>query len=214
MSASDWITLAAAAAGALLGAAVAFALEAFRRWLAERNRRYALLLEAQFSLSMQLRSLVITRNQYLNELRDDPQRFMSLVPFIGDVSDPQVDLSSLGFVGVKDKVEVLQRVHMAQAAWSTAMAALRERNQMMALLYEKAEPRGPIEFDSGAQKVSVDAGFARRLKGVTDGLYDSFDCAIELQHSGVEALAAAGKRMFPRRDFWAATEVDDEQPSG
>jgi len=209
LSTSDLVTLTSAAAGAFLGAFLAFVLEAYRRWATERDARYSMLRLAQFSLSMQLRSLVIIRNQYLNELRDDPQRFMSLVPFVGDVADPQVDLSSLGFLGAKDAIEVLQRVHMAQSAWSTAMTALQERNRMMVLLYEKVEPRGPIEFESGVQKVSIEAGFARRLKGITDGLYESVDSAIELQHSAVEGLAEAGKRMFRRREFWAVTELDD-----
>ena len=214
MSTSDSVTLVAAAVGAFLGAAVAFLLEAGRRWLAERQTRYAAILQAQFSLSMQLRSLVNIRDQYLNELRDDPKRFMLLVPFIGELPDPQVDLSALSFVGVKDRVDVLQQIHMAQGAWSTAMAALRERNGMMDILYEKAEPRGPVEFESGAQDISVEAGLARRLKGITDGLYQAVDSGIDVQHSAIQALAGAGKRMFKRRDFLDVVELAGDAQSG
>ena len=105
---------------------------------------------------------------------------------------------------------MLQQIHMAQDAYFTAMFALRSRNEMMASMYEAAIPTGEVDFESGEQAVSLDAGRARRLKGITDGLYKSVDSAIELEHAAVILLAKAGKRLLPKRQFAAVEEVTTE----
>jgi hypothetical protein len=213
MGASEVVALVAAAVGAFLGSTSAFLLEAWRRARAEENLRYGLILEGQFALAMQLRTLVNIRDQYLKPDRDAADRFMLLVPFYGESNDPTVDLGALGFVAVEDEIDVLQKLHMAQDAYLTAMFALRSRNDMMAEVYAAAVPRGDFDFESGAETVGVDARLARRLKGITDGLYKSVDSAIELEHEAIALLAAAGKRLLPKRAFAAVEELAEGSPS-
>ena len=207
MSSSDVVALVAAAIGAFLGASFAFLLEESKRERAEESARYASLIQAQFALSMQLRTMVNIRDQYLNEVRNRADRFMLLVPFHGESSDPLVDLGAVGFVAVDGQVDVLQQVHMAQDAYSTALSSLRTRTEMMSALYEVIVPSGDFNFETGAETVSVDARRARRLKGITDGLYESVDSAIQLEHTAIELLAQTGKRLFPKRHFLVVEEV-------
>jgi len=213
MGFSETVALVAAAVGAFLGSTSAFLLEAWRRSHVEKTARHTALLQAQFAVSMQLRTMVNIRDQYLNEVRDKPDRFMLLVPFYGETADPVVDLGTLGFVAADDRIDALQQVHMAQGAYLTAMSALRARNEMMAAMYEAAIPSGDFDFETGEETVALDRRKARRLKGITDGLYKSVDSAIELEHEAVAVLAQVGKRLLPKREFAAVEEVSERPPS-
>lgn len=208
MSVTDAVALVAAAVGAFIGSGSAFLLEAWRRARAEKDSRYAAIIDAQFSLSMQLRTLVNLRNEYLNPVRDQQDRFMALVPAYGEIADPPVDLGGLSFIACDDETHVLQSVHMAQAGYRTALSALQARNEMMGALYQMAKPaRDDFDFETGGETVSVDGRLARRLKGITDGLYEAVDSAIDLEHEAIQHLAKAGKRLLSKRKFLAVEEV-------
>lgn len=207
MNPSDYVTLVAAGVGAFLGSGSAFALEALRQRRLETQARHTALLNAQFALAMQLRTLVNTRDQYLDECRDHPQRFMRLVPFYGELNDPRVDFQRLGFVAAEDAAATLQAVHMAQDAYLTAFSALRVRNGLMEAIYTAATPAGDFDFDSGEGTVTMDARQARVLKGMTDSLYKSVDSAIQLEHIALSQLGGASKRLYPKKSVLAVEEI-------
>lgn len=213
MSVSDAVTLVAAAAGAFLGSGSAFLLESRRRKRAESDARQAAVVQAQFALSMQMDTLVNIRNQYLSEVRDEPNRFMLLVPFQAEPSDPIVELADLGFIALVDDMEVLHRLHKAQSAYLNAMSSLRARNDMMDVVYAAARPHDDFDFSTGAETVSLDGRLARRLKGITDGLYSAVDSGIELEGEAVSLLAQVGTKLYPKGKFYAVDEVPEPASS-
>lgn len=210
MSQTDYVALVAAAVGAFLGSLSAFLLQALWQSTQEKSQRHGALLNAEFALSMQLNLLVNIRNQYLEECREHPERFMRLVLFYGSTDAPQVDFGSLGFIAVKDDASVLHKVQMAQSSYLTALSALETRNSLMADSYESATQTGPIDFETGEAPVTLDGRKARILKGITDSLYTAVDHAIELQHAGIAELAAVSKRLYPK----LSTLVVEEIPQG
>ncbi|MHB9004317.1 MAG: hypothetical protein ACYC6C_09695 [Coriobacteriia bacterium] len=196
---ADWVTLVAAAVGAFLGAAAAFVLEAIRQWRIERSDRYSSLLQAQFTISMQLNSAVNIKQQYLDEERENDQRFLHLPLFHFEPSDARVALGQLSFLAIEDRVEILQTVHVAQESFLTAIRMLETRNRYVEEIYAAGVPAGAFDFESGIGEVTLDARKARVLKGATDSLYQAVDSAIEMENRAIRELGQASKRLFRRR---------------
>lgn len=138
-----------AAAGAFIGSGSAFLLESARRERAVSDARQAALIQARFTLSMQMDTLVNVRNQYLSPVRHEPNRFMLLVPFLSELSDPHLELPDLGFIALVDDMQLLHKLHKAESAYSNAVSALRARNEMMDAAYSAARPHGDFDFATG-----------------------------------------------------------------
>lgn len=196
---SDWIPLVAAGLGAFLGSVSAFALEALRQWRRERALKHSALMTAQFVLSMQLNTLVSIDNQYLRGVAKHPQRFAQLPLFYLEVDDTRIDFSSLAFIATRDRIEVLQKVHMAQAAFLTAIGAISHRNRILEDIYAMDTNVTAFDFETGQGTVDIDERKARVLKGATDGLYGAVESGIELLQLAIAGLGETSKGLFPKR---------------
>jgi len=195
----DWFALGVAAAGAFFGAGFAFLLEWLRRTREANRSQYSLLIQAQFSVGMQLNTAVSIRDQWLDPVRDEADRYFRLPLLHIAAPNVQVDLTSLAFVAVDDLVQPLQQIHVAQESYLTAMHALQVRNDMLNDIYRSGAPLHDFDFESGTGVAQLDVRQVRILKGTTDGLYMAIDTAIEQEVDAIQQLTGVIARLFPKR---------------
>jgi hypothetical protein len=200
MSSSDAIALISAAVGAFLGSGLAFLLEENRRRRAERDTRYSSLIQTQLALGMQINTLVIIQKRYLDEYRGKNDRHMKMLPVQMSFTDVRINLGFIGFLAEVDDVGILQRVYLAEQAYVNATATLTTCNlKIQEIRYNLAIARGPVNPQTGEATAFFDPAHVVVLKQLIDGLYSSVDGAIVDQRKALEELAAAIKRLYPKR---------------
>jgi hypothetical protein len=157
-------------------------------------------MQAQFILSMQLNTLLSLQVQRLDEERDNEQRFAHLPPITVSSVDPHVDLGSIAFVAVDDKVKPLQRVHAAQAMYLTALDILDGRNRFYRERVLRFDTEvGEFNVATGEEEIELDDRHVSMLKGLTDDLYEATDEAVRVERLAISELIDVSSRMFPRK---------------
>lgn len=197
---------------AFLGALAAFALEAIRRWRADRLAELAAGNEATFALCQMFTHTANIYNQkfvtHAKEFRDKSGRdpnYAEIFPM--QVSADRVfrlQLDKLGFLLRSHDPDVLNRLAVTALDFDVLMKLLEDRNALH-LEWQRESARvlatpnlpDPIPFQLLEQLVGIHRSFL--LRHMTDGLRERLpECSANLERIG-EQLNDALSLMFPTR---------------
>lgn len=195
------VALVAAAVGAFLGSGSAFILEAWRRKREETEARYSALFRTQLDFITQLNTLLVITKQYLDAHREDPDRFMKLIPFHTGMTGMRVDFGSLWFIPLIDSdADFVHRLYLAEQPYCTSTDTLEMRNRKVEETIYASDVRVE-QFDSktGQSRVEVDVRKVHLIKSLTDCLYESVDDAIKQQEKAISDICGFIKRAYRGR---------------
>lgn len=206
------VALVAAAVGAFLGSGSAFVLEAWRRQREETEARYSALFRTQLVLITQLNTLLVINKQYLDAHREDPERFMKLVPFHTGMTGMRVDFGSLWFIPLIDSdADLVHRIYLAEQAYSTSTDTLAMRNRKIEETMYASDVRvEQFDFSTGNSRVQLDMRKVHLIKSLTDCLYESIDDAIKQQEKAIADIRLFIKRVYRGRK---SLQYTDKEPN-
>ena len=212
------IALVSAAAGGFFGSGSAFLLEWLRRKKEDRTQKYEDLFKTQYILITQHNSLLVLKQHYLDIHRNDPDRFLKLVPIVNNPSPLRVDIAKLAFLANESAATTLNDIYIAESCYGNALAALEMRNQkLQELMNDPTVQVEDFDFETGRGRIAANPRKVRVIKGLTDGLYDSLDDAEAKYAKLIPAMSVTIKKLFPKKKafhYVAAKNVSDRQASG
>lgn len=202
----DLTNAVATIASAFIGSLSAFLLATKREERELKKRRAEAGNRALFALGRQLNTLETIKRQFVDPVRQDPARFLSMRAFMATDQHPhQVDLSSLEYLLETEDREVLFTVLLEQERFETATLALKYRSQLhMDEVQPKLAANG-IQSGGLYSLQQIQAALGARLYAMiveaTDIAIKNVDDYIASNIKCSEDLRNALKRVFPQRKF-------------
>jgi hypothetical protein len=189
--------------GALLGGFIALGFDAFKEARRRKLEQQGAILRAQLALIGQFNTVNNLKDQFLDEVREDPARAQKLIHFKMQDANLRVDYGSLAFL-LTDHAQFVLEIHSAEQSYLAAMDALNSRNEAFDKLHENSTLE---KMDhTGRCTVLADPRHMKLLQDTTDGLYTSVDKARERLASQFTELRAIGKKLYPNVNFPKAGE--------
>src|SRR5574341_260300 len=187
----------AAAFGGFSGAFVAFLLERRRREMEEKKSKISAALRAHLILIGYIETLENLNRQYLDPLRNDPQRNHKLTSSFISPVHLKLDLDSLSFLAEHRKPQVFHDIHLAQRAYYSAIDALDVRNSWLEKFLGSEVKLLGYNRDTEQAYIAADPRSVKVLTDLTDSLYKATDLAIEKCNSAIKSLSSTIKELFP-----------------
>ncbi len=163
--------------GAFLGSLSAFWLGRLQQKRDLCDKQYGALIATQIALWTQCNTLKGIKLNYLDHLREDPERCTKLGPLITPAPSCFVPFSDITFVATLDNPNLLLEIQVAEQNYICAMQALDVRNRM---------------FDKSVCESS-------RLKQATDALYQQIDYTIPKLEQQVKNVYDFVKQNFNQK---------------
>jgi cbb3-type cytochrome oxidase subunit 3 len=173
-----------------IGAWVAFQLQKHHKKTQQEAAQLAEGRKAQFTIATQLNALKNIRKQYLNPLRDDPDRALKLTPFSVHAHFPQLDIVALEFMLESDGAQLLNELVVSEHMFITLIGALGQRNEHHEMMQRRIAEMGPDK--------ALDQATVQILEDMTNSLYGLADDAIDNLTAGFQKLRTYLVSRFPK----------------
>jgi hypothetical protein len=187
----------AAAFGGFSGAYAAFFLERQRREKEEKKANISSARRAQLNIVGYINTLEILKRQYLDPLRNDPQREHKLLFCSVSPIHLNIDLDSLGFLADSKKPEVFLEINLAQRAHFSAIDALDIRNKWVEKFFVPETKNVGYDPETNVSEIVTDPRLVKVLKDHTDALYETHHNAMTKCAFSVNLLQSTIKELFP-----------------
>jgi hypothetical protein len=210
---SDFITITvgigSAALGALLGSLSAFYLGHSQQKRDQDDKEYAALLSTQYALMSQWNILEGIRRQYLEERRNDPNRFIKLPLFQAPSHHYAIPFTGITFITQSKDPNLLQEIHIAEQAYLTSIDCLSILNQEKKAFYDnKNIHHETFDFETGVGKLIATPKDLFFVKEATNSLYSIVDKSIPTLDLTVKSVAKAIKSRWPKRRALSMTPIE------
>ena len=191
------------AAGAFVGAFVAFRLEKHHESRKKQEAQLSAGRRAQFVLISQFNMLEALDRQHLAALRNSPQRVLALRPVAITHQVPRLDVDSLTYLLESDDPDVLNVLLVGEQSFESVLGLIEERNQwhnrfQSRLGQVEKQEKLPEELRLEDLERLVGKDVIARLVDLTDMLYELYEQARCQNQDNYKALAAALGRAFPK----------------
>jgi hypothetical protein len=200
----------------LIGAGVAFALEALRRRHERRDIQIEQFKFALFVLILQRTFLRTLHAQKLLPQRDNPIRAYSLHPILIVPPHERFDLPALAFLLGTKEAELLNRLVVAEAQYRSVVAVVEQRNQLhlavQAKLQATSEVTGASEGTLDDIRVLAGKMLARQLEDLTSELYRTTEHAIGFNRDVYVAAVSSFKQLFPKSSMFGVEDLPLSKP--
>lgn len=200
----------------LVGAIVAFGLEALRRTRQEQRIQIERFKGALFVLILQRTFLRTLHAQQLLPHRDNPIRSYAIHPVLAVPPHERFDLSSLSFLLGSKEAQVLNTLGVAEAQYRTVVALIEQRNALHLTFQSRLEA---VRAVTGAAEGTLDdiraiAGsmLSRQLEELTGELYRATEHAIGFNRDCYVAAVSSVKRLFPRSPMFGVEDLPLNSP--
>ncbi|MFC1559055.1 hypothetical protein ACFL39_00505 [Gemmatimonadota bacterium] len=189
-------------AAAFLGAWYAFRLTDNARKRQLLTDQVSAINRALFVLGSHLNTLLGIRQQLIDPIRDDENKFMSMRPAQQFGEDAlRVDLSSLEFLIETDHRTILMQLHIQQERFDTTIQALNERSRLhLEVLQPKMAELGIAEFTEYPRNELLTAlgePLVLYMQRATDIAITSVDITLETHTDLMNSLHSAMQIHFP-----------------
>lgn len=187
---------------AFLGALAAFLFQKWFEAQKQRNLDFRSGKHAQFALISQFTALTNVITQYLNEHRENEDRFLALHPFSIHFDFINIDIESLLYIlDDGEDANLLNMILIAEQKFKTAMGILEQRSKYHADFQHKAAKIGIDEaLDIATKTILID---------MTDNLYETFDDAIDTSKEINDKLFQYLKTKFPKKTPLQYKRIDE-----
>lgn len=176
----------------------------FQRWKEKQKRiedEHGAIVRCQMVLVGQLNTISNLKEQYLDPLRNDPNREKKLINFRMSDAGLRVAYDSLSFLLTTENPTLLMDVHSAEQSYISAMECLQWKNEA----YEKIHGNSTLEridpTTGACAAILKDPRYLLQLKFLTDALYKSVDNAEARLDLQIKELQKAGKLLHPKKKF-------------
>jgi hypothetical protein len=147
---------------------------------------------AQFALVTQYTVLFNLNKQYLEEKRNDHNRFLTLLPLTVLPNFQKIDVDSLLFIlDDGDDANLLVEIVVAEQKFITAMGVLEQRNKCHSDFQKRAA--------KSSKKEALDDATVIALKGMAEDLYGTFDDAFSSNKDVFKKLGSYLKKKYPKK---------------
>jgi hypothetical protein len=193
----------AAVIGTLAGVVAGFALERWRERQTKIEERYQLCISSQFILIEHLNFLQWIKTRHLDQHRDRHDRWLSLPIVLLPQHHQGMDLRSLSYLLAVNEPRTIESLCRYQSTFTFAIDVLNQHQELKARVDERLSPliqpgqSTAISGDRLRQEIGVSA--SQKLINLVDGIYETIDEAIKLNHLSFEALRRTVMRLFPKQ---------------
>jgi hypothetical protein len=172
----DFLPFATSLFGAFFGALGAYLVGRFKEKRDVENRRHTALLATQYALYSQWSIIEDIRKNFLEPLRNDPQRHLKQLEYMRVVGELHVPFDELTFIIDSKEPNLLQEIHIAEKRFTSSTDLLKKLNQKRIEIQDKYPPK---KFDTTIGKGEIDVPVYEifRLKASSNLLYDEVDKA-------------------------------------
>jgi hypothetical protein len=189
--------------GAFAGALGALAVNELQRIRREMDGQHAALLKAQYTLGVQIQSLLAMRKQHLSAMEKQEHRGLIIPMFVVVFPKLRLDFQDLTFLAAKDHPQLLNDLLLAQTCFETSVECVEQRNRLKERFQALSKP---VEFDSQSMLGRVVVDGSNRIEHaaveqITAHLYESVDDSISKLDAAIVSIARTGKSLFPERKF-------------
>lgn len=202
---------AAKALATLIGALVAFGLEAFRRRRLERDLEIRRFKEALFVLLVQRTLLRNLYEQHLRPMKENPVRAFLIRPSLAVPSNLQLDLLALSFLLSNKEAQLLNGLSVAEAGYRTVLELVEQRNELHQKFQSRIEElsvvTGAVEATAAQLRSAAGPMLARSLEALTDDLYRTTEMAIGSNRKSYEESVEVYKRLYPGAHMFGVEDV-------
>ena len=187
--------------GAFVGAHIAFKYQQHAEKLKERGERVAAIKIAQGSIHSHWSSLKEIHEFLATHKSDLNKPFLNLKDIIRVRSIIPLNIQSLAFLYDGRFANLIQELTLVEGASNTALEALKQRTQMIDQIHADMTDTRNIRIDEKRLTGSLDVVLGSRFVDLTESAESSARDACAMAEKAFEALAAAGKELFPGEKF-------------
>lgn len=188
------VAIACAAFGALLGAISAYWLGRWRHKNDERDKYYGHLLAAQYSLMSQWNILEGIRLDFLEPLRNDPNRFSKLPLYYSASHHYPVPFDGIIPLTRSSNPHLLQEIHIAEQRFHSCQESIAMRNKLLEAFYKN--PSQGFDSETGRAKIHAEGREVFILRKATDTVYTQVDKTLPTLEDTVKAMEQFIKAEF------------------
>jgi len=177
---------------AFLGAFAAFIFQKYFESVKQKNLDFSSGKRAQFVLVSQFTALSNLNKQYLNDKREDENRFLTLHPITLHHEIMSIHVESLLYMLDDGKdADLLNKILIADQKFKTAVGVLEQRSNYHSDFQHRAA-------EIGVEK-ALDTATTAILTDMTNSLFDCFDDAMAANKEVFEQLFTYLKNKFPKK---------------
>ncbi len=202
--------------GALVGAFAAFELERQRQKRTERHHRIGRIRKALFVL-MEQRSFVLNySHQFLDGLRDDPDRDLKLLPTPPIAPEVRIDIEDLGFLLERDGY-VLNRLANADLRFRSLLGWMAVRNEVHQRFQEQVQifqrTANPPPDKEGFDDVRTFIGrmMELQLRDLTNSIFEIAELALSGNRKAESLLRDVAARDYPDDKLFKIVEMPPDK---
>jgi len=193
------IAFGSAAAGALFGSVSTYVLGRRQQKLDEDNRRHGALINTQFALFSQVKVVDGLKANYLDPVRDEPDRFTKLGVTVFIKSPLNVPLNELAFIASSKSPNLIQEISDAEQSYLKTLQVLDLFNQFH-IEFEKTHSPIPGTLNPAKLQptahVIADKLEIKLLKFYVDNIYKEVDLATPKLYQTIEKVSEFIKQNF------------------
>jgi hypothetical protein len=202
-----------ALAGAFFGAVSAYWFQQKSERTKVREENHAALVRTLYGLAALTNSIKGLEMHHLDEFRSNKNRYALLQHFFQAEAE-EFPVKDLAFLLTTSYADIYGRICIAQLAYRTTCGVLRKRNEEYDSVFKEGENVREMDIETGCCKVSVTSLQIRKLKNLTDSLYESTADTSEQLKKAFNDLRTAGLDLYPG---WRILDIVfiklDKQPS-
>lgn len=173
----DCLPFATSLCGAFFGALGAYWVGRFKEDRDEDKRRHTALLATQYALFSQWNVVEDVRKNFLEPVRNDPQRHEKQKHYIRTLGHFSVPFDDLAFIIDSEEPNLLQEIHIAEKRFLSSTTLLERVNKLRLELQNKYPPQD-FDMETGRGRVVVPVHEIYTLKELTNLLYNEVDKAL------------------------------------
>ncbi|VGO18231.1 hypothetical protein [Pontiella sulfatireligans] len=144
-------------AGAFVGATAAFAFERRKKKDDEVERQKNVIVETQFALASRINFVTGVNKGSLNEHKDNPLRWIKLLPLEIHPVVPKIKIDELVFILFSKDANLLSEINLIDEAFDSFVGAMKRRNELH------------LDFQNHPEKPNPN--FEEIMTALTDGIY-------------------------------------------
>lgn len=199
------INASATLAAAFLGSFSAYYLSVRREELKQRDTNAAAANTALFVLGQQMNRLQNIRAQFINPMRQDPFRFITIMPIHPTHGSLlRIDMASVAFM-LDAHPELLMELALVQDQFEIAEAVIRERSRIHHDEVQPAMKRAGVSEGTTLTRSQIEELLGVRLLPHIERATDQMIDVVDNTHKRIQSLFPdmwdALKSQFPHRKF-------------